>query len=308
MTSLMIQKDIVNACKIETIKVILEELNGDHFTLLVDESFDVSRKEQMAIVLQFIDRMRFVMERLINIIHVQDTSALSLKVVIVNLLAQHSLSLSSVRGQYYDKVNNMQGEVHGLKMLIRQKIRPAHSIHYFAHQLQLTLAGISKKCFEVGKHVVLVSNIFNVLRSSFKRMDDLRDSQKAIIQEALEMGELTIARGLNQQLDLSRACDTRWRSHCKSFNNLILMFGSILDVLELLALDARSIDERVKATGHLESYRTFEIVFMLHLMRDVLKITNVLNKCLQKNEQDVANAMLLVEVAKRRLQVSRDDE
>ncbi|XP_049414620.1 uncharacterized protein LOC125877336 [Solanum stenotomum] len=139
-------------------------------------------------------------------------------------------------------------------------------------------------------------------------MDDLRDSQKAIIQEALEMGELTIVRGLNQQLDLSRACDTRWRSHCKSFNNLILMFGSILEVLELLALDARSIDERAKAMGHLESYRTFEVAFMLHLMRDVLTITNVLNKCLQKNEQDVANAMLLVEVAKRRFQVLRDDE
>ncbi|XP_059295624.1 uncharacterized protein LOC132048960 [Lycium ferocissimum] len=43
MTSLMIQKDIVSACKIETIKAILEELHGDYFSLLVDESFDVSR-------------------------------------------------------------------------------------------------------------------------------------------------------------------------------------------------------------------------------------------------------------------------
>ncbi|XP_049397363.1 uncharacterized protein LOC125861538 [Solanum stenotomum] len=43
-------------------------------------------------------------------------------------------------------------------------------------------------------------------------------------------------------------------------------------------------------------------------MRDVLAITNELNKCLQRKEQDVANAMLLVEVAKKRLQVLRDDE
>ncbi|XP_015168665.1 zinc finger MYM-type protein 1-like [Solanum tuberosum] len=115
MTSPMIQKDIVTACKIETIKAIIQELNGDYFSLLVDESFDVSCKEQMAIVLRYVDRMGFVVERLIDIVHVQDTSALSLKGAIVNVLAQHSLSLSYVRGQCYDGASNMQGEMNGLK-------------------------------------------------------------------------------------------------------------------------------------------------------------------------------------------------
>ncbi|KAM3377289.1 hypothetical protein P3S68_009702 [Capsicum galapagoense] len=173
MTAPSIQKDIVSACKIETVKAILEELNSDYFSLLVDESFDVSCKEQMAIVFRYVDRMGFVMERLIDIIHVQDTSALSLKKAIANLLAQHSLSLSSVRGQCYDGASNMQGEINGLKMLIRQDSRLAHSIHCFAHQLQLTLVGVSKKCIEVKKLVVLVSNILNVLGSCFKRMDEL---------------------------------------------------------------------------------------------------------------------------------------
>ncbi|KAG5606913.1 hypothetical protein H5410_028405 [Solanum commersonii] len=45
MTCPKIQKDIVIACKIETIKGIIKELNGDYFSLLVDESFDVSCKE-----------------------------------------------------------------------------------------------------------------------------------------------------------------------------------------------------------------------------------------------------------------------
>ncbi|KAG5586790.1 hypothetical protein H5410_047224 [Solanum commersonii] len=63
------------------------------------------------------------------------------------------------------------------------------------------------------------------------------------------------------------------------------MFGSILEVLESLALDARSMDERAKAMGHHEACQTFEIA-----------------------GQDIANAMLLVEIAKRRLQVLRDDE
>ncbi|XP_049391633.1 uncharacterized protein LOC125856105 [Solanum stenotomum] len=83
MTCPKIQKDIVIACKIETIKGIIKELNGDYFSLLVDESFDVSRKEQMAGVLRYVDRRGFMMERLLDIVHVKNTSSLSLKEAIV---------------------------------------------------------------------------------------------------------------------------------------------------------------------------------------------------------------------------------
>ncbi|XP_070029741.1 uncharacterized protein [Nicotiana sylvestris] len=51
LTSHKIQKDIIIAYKIETVKAIMDDLNGDFFALLVDESCDVSRKEQLAIVL-----------------------------------------------------------------------------------------------------------------------------------------------------------------------------------------------------------------------------------------------------------------
>ncbi|XP_060182947.1 uncharacterized protein LOC132612888 [Lycium barbarum] len=129
-------------------------------------------------------------------------------------------------------------------------------------------------------------------------MDEFRDSQKERIQEALDMGELATGRGLNQELDLSRACDTRWGSNYKYFNNFILMYGSIVNVLESLVHDARLMDEIAKAIGYLEAC---EVAFMLHLMSEVLAITNELNKFLQKKKkQDLANAMLLLEVAKKK--------
>ncbi|XP_060190824.1 uncharacterized protein LOC132620142 [Lycium barbarum] len=111
-----LHKDIITSCKLETIKAITEDLNGDYFSLLVDESCDVSRKEQMSIVLRYVDRWRFVVERFIGIVHVRDTSALCLKEAIVNYLAQHSLSLSHTRGQCYDGASNMQGHLSGLKL------------------------------------------------------------------------------------------------------------------------------------------------------------------------------------------------
>ncbi|XP_060182119.1 uncharacterized protein LOC132611759 [Lycium barbarum] len=122
------------------------------------------------------------------------------------------------------------------------------------------------------------------------------------------MGELETGRGLNQELGLIKAGDTRWGSHYKSFGNFISNFASIVDVLDALVVNASTPDERASASGFLRSCQTFETVFLLHLMTDVLGITYDLNGSLQNKEQDIANAMILVKVCKRRLQALRDNE
>ncbi|XP_049365484.1 uncharacterized protein LOC125830333 [Solanum verrucosum] len=275
MTSHDIQKDIVSACKIETIKAIIEDINSDYFALLVDESRDVSRKEQLTICLRYVDKLEFVMETFIGLVHIKDTSALSLKKAIVDVLAHHSLTLSNVHGQCYDGASNMQGDLGGLKTLIRQESKSSHSVHCFVHQPQLTLVAVSKKCVQ---H----------------------------LQMALD--ELETGRGLNQELGLVKACDTHWGSHYKSFGNFIRSFDSIVDVLDTLVENASTLEEKASASEFLRSYQTFETIFLLHLMTDVLGITNDLNVSLQKKEQDIANAMILVKVAKRRLQALRNNE
>ncbi|XP_016540916.1 uncharacterized protein LOC107841542 [Capsicum annuum] len=62
----------------------------------------------MAICLQYVDKKGFVIEAFIGLVHVKDTSALSLKKVIADVLAYHSLTLSYVHGQCYDEASNIQ--------------------------------------------------------------------------------------------------------------------------------------------------------------------------------------------------------
>ncbi|XP_060173281.1 uncharacterized protein LOC132603991 isoform X2 [Lycium barbarum] len=143
-------------------------------------------------------------------------------------------------------------------------------------------------------------------KASFKCRDELRESQAKEIEEALCKGELETDRGLNQELGLARVGDTRWGSHYKSFKNFILMFGPIIDVLDAIAVNAR-FEEKCREKGYLKACLTFEVVFMLHFMRTILAITNELNAAFQKKEQDIANAMLLVGVAKERLQKLREE-
>ena len=52
---------------------------------------------------------------------------------------------------------------------------------------------------------------------------------------------------------------------------------------------------------------SFTFVFCLHLMRDVLGITNELSQALQRKDQDIVNAMKLVELCQRRLKMMREN-
>ncbi|KAK1563166.1 hypothetical protein Q3G72_023374 [Acer saccharum] len=77
-----IQRDIVSAISIEIINTIIRDIGDSLFSILVDESRDISSKGQMAIVLRYVDKNGSVIERFVGIEHVTDTSALSLKVAI----------------------------------------------------------------------------------------------------------------------------------------------------------------------------------------------------------------------------------
>ena len=52
---------------------------------------------------------------------------------------------------------------------------------------------------------------------------------------------------------------------------------------------------------------TFDFVFILHLMIELLSITDNLSRALQRKDQDIVEAMHLIMGAKERLQDTRDN-
>ncbi|XP_062099773.1 uncharacterized protein LOC133805613 [Humulus lupulus] len=129
------------------------------------------------------------------------------------------------------------------------------------------------------------------LYTHVERCDILREKQDAIISEALKCGEISSGRGLNQETNLKRPSDTRWGSHYATLVSLINLFSPITNVLQIIVDDGRANSEQ-----------------SLHLMKAFLGITNELSKALQRKDQDIANAMKLVEICKKRLQAMRDNE
>ena len=86
------------------------------------------------------------------------------------------------------------------------------------------------------------------------------------------------------------------------------MLSVVVDVLEIIEEDGLS-NQKVEAQSIMRLILSFEFVFALHLMKNILEIINEFSIALQKNKnQDIVNAMDLVKVSKQRLQVMRNDE
>ena len=79
MTSLDIQKEIANVAAVKTINAIIKDIGDSLFAIIVDESRDMSTKEQLAIALYYVDKLGHVNERFLGITHVNNTAAVTLK-------------------------------------------------------------------------------------------------------------------------------------------------------------------------------------------------------------------------------------
>ncbi|XP_050378320.1 transcription factor MYB53-like [Argentina anserina] len=158
LTSHDIQKDIVSVISIEIVNRIDHVLGDSLFAILVDESRDMSCKEQMAIVLRYGDAGK-VIEHFVGVEHVTNTNVVTLKATIDDFLCRTRLSMSRIRSQGYDG------------------------------------ATVAKNHTMVSDFFTLVSNVVNVVGASAKRHDILREKHGDNILEALENNEFSSGQG-----------------------------------------------------------------------------------------------------------------
>jgi len=76
---------------------------------------------------------------------------------------------------------------------------------------------------------------------------------------------------------------------------------------EIITEDGINSQQRAEASALLALLQSFDFTFCLHLMKEILGITNELSEALQRKEQDIVNVMTLVEIAKQRFQAMREN-
>ncbi|KAI5324306.1 hypothetical protein L3X38_033379 [Prunus dulcis] len=272
-----IQKDIVNACAGETLDVIMSGLKDRFFSILVDEARDISVKEQMAMVLRYVDDNGHVIERFVGVQHVTDITSSTLKDAIDIFFSSNGLSFSKLRGQGYDGASNMRA-----------------------------LVAVAKKNIDIASFFTTTNSVVNHVGASCKRRDALRAQLQEELVIAFENDCLITGRGLHQETSLKRAGDTRWSSHYGTIISIISMFSSVIHVLQMI-IDDNPNDSAGEANKIQREMLTFQFVFHLFLMKAILGLTNDVSQALQKKDQEIVNAMALVKSCKEKLHWMRNN-
>jgi hypothetical protein len=167
---------------------------------------------------------------------------------------------------------------------------PYAYVHFFAH-----------KFFEKLTYIV------NVVCSSPKQHDELQEAQLKEIEHLLEIDEIITGKGGNQIGTLKRAGATRWGSHFNSICSLMNMYEATCRVLKTLAKEGGNYNTRGDGNSGYNYLKEFDFILILHLMKEIMGITDVLCQALQQKSQDVVNAMNLVRQTKTLIQELREN-
>jgi hypothetical protein len=156
------------------------------------------------------------------------------------------------------------------------------------------------------KHLAL---IVNTVVSSTKRNDDLRANQVAEIEHLIELNEIETGRGANQIGTLQRPGETRWSSHYNSICSLVRLYRPTFLVLKDIFIakgSGTTAAGRAKAAGAIKLMTSFDFIFIMHVMKELMGVTDLLCKKLQHKSQDIVNAIDDVASTKMLIQNLRD--
>ncbi|XP_028122974.1 zinc finger MYM-type protein 1-like [Camellia sinensis] len=250
--------------------MIFDEVAGGYFCIFVNESQDESKKEQMTLILRYVKNDGLLGERFFDIMGVENTSALTLKKEISNILSRFNLLIQNMGCQGYDGASNMRGEWNGLQPLFLKDCPYAYYVHCFAHRLQLALIAAAKDEPNVWQFFSHLSCTVNLVASSPKRLGELKSFHRSEVENMLASGERqfvveSLKKSTNQQI-------------------------------------------RRQANGVYKVMKSFEFIFVLYLMDNILRIVNTLCQVLQQKTQDILNAMKLVSTTKALIQKLRQDD
>uniref|UniRef100_A0A8I6XCG7 DUF4371 domain-containing protein n=1 Tax=Hordeum vulgare subsp. vulgare TaxID=112509 RepID=A0A8I6XCG7_HORVV len=302
-----IQKDLATTCGMEVTKVIKNGIGDKNFSILIDEARDCSIKEQMAVIVRFLDDHGVLQERFLAIKHITDCTSIGIKETLVDVLEYHGLSPSKLRCQGYDGASNMRGEFNVLQNLVRDEAPYAFYVHCFAHQLQLVVVTVAQCSPAIADFFNYIPLIVTQVCSSCKRKDALLVKHQDELLDLMENGKISAGTGLHQESSITRPRDTRCGSHLRTLFHIFSMWNTVADVLGIVVVDAREHTCQGGTRDFLKKHGMLGICIHHVVLKNLLSNTNHLSQALQRKNQNIVEAMRLILDVKESLRDMRDN-
>lgn len=122
-TSPTIQNELISILGEQIRESIVNQIPFDapYFSILADEVTDVSNREQLSLVIRFVDSDGNIHEEFLGFQNLQRITGEAIASSILDTLPQWNLDIKNCRGQGYDGASNMSSSRRGTQALIREK-------------------------------------------------------------------------------------------------------------------------------------------------------------------------------------------
>ncbi|KAL4091238.1 hypothetical protein QTP88_025960 [Uroleucon formosanum] len=115
------------------------------FSIIVDETQDLSRHEQVPIIIRYATKDLSPAEVFLGFYETETTDGETLSMLIKSTFVSHGLKIENIRGQCYDGAASMRGSYKRVQARIREENHLAMYIHCNAHILNLCLIDLAKQ-------------------------------------------------------------------------------------------------------------------------------------------------------------------
>eukprot|EP00731_Ephydatia_muelleri_P015822 Em0009g246a len=284
--------ELTNTIGAEVLREVLNGIKSSRwFSIIGDETRDISNSEQLSISIRWVDKDYSIHEDFIGMFKVPKTDAETLSLAIEDVLVRCVLPISQCRGQAYDGASNMAGPKSGVAARILQRQPTAIPVHCLCHCINLCLQDVSRKCKCIRDALDLVYELVGLIKYSPKREHLFTQYQ---LQDSPNIHRL------------KPLCPTRWTCRTGSINAVIENYAVLQQTLEEIAETCRDEYGR-KAAGFQALMGKFSTFFGLKLAHVGLwSFRTVVNNTAEQRHNSNRMQDLLLTFAKRFYDRQRD--
>ena len=252
-------------------EIIKRVQQAKYYSIILDCTRDVSRVEQMSLVLRYVDvNSGDIKEHFIGFIPVEKTTGADLADYVLSELKSLGLKLEDCRGQGYDNGANMKGHKSG----VQARILDMNPLAFFTpcekgHNWNLLLGDAAASCTSAKLFFGILQRLYTLFSASPVRWAALKEKVN---------------------LTLKPLSETRWECRIESVKAVRYQLEDVADCLEALSDigDPALYSECRSLRREILSY---EFIISLIVWYDILFKINIISKLWQKVNMDLSTAM-----------------
>lgn len=255
------------------------------YSILADETRDLSNREQMVICLRYVSDEYEVFEDLIGLVQLDNITADTIYSALKDSITRLGLDFANCRGQGYDGARNFQGHVKGVAKRFQDDYPAAISVHCLAHCINLTLQEATRSCNCIKQALNFSMEAIQLIKLSPKRQ---------VLFESIQKREGSQVHGIKT------LCPTRWTVRTAAMQALITNYRTLEYTMQEASVGSDDCSRRASGVAALmEKFQTF---FGLKLSVLLFGITEQLSTTLQGREINVDDSFMAVKLCLQTMQ------